>query len=168
MITTRNILIIIGLLIFTVSAASAVDTANFSRQVSPYDQLVANQTFINSSSWTTPLIFFLLTVAIGMFLLVASIIMPPETPYDMLGYMAPIPLAFSCVMMGIGIDMKTAAGVGGVVLSGAAKYAVLENHTVYQPWLLLIFMLILVVISIINVLRILNAKSAALFSGGND
>jgi hypothetical protein len=168
MITTRNLLIIIGLLIFTVSAASAVDTANFSRQVPSTDQLITNQTFINSSSWTTPLIFVILTIVIGIVLFIVSIILPPETPYDMIGYIAPIPLAFSCVMLGLGVDMKTAAGVGGVVLSGAAKYAVLENHTVYQPWLLLILMLVLSLLSVLNVVRILNAKSAALFSGGND
>jgi len=167
MITTRNPLIIIGLLIFTVSAASAVDTANFSRQVSPYDQLITNQTFVNSASWSTPLVFFLLTVAIGAVLLFASIILPAETPYDMVGYIAPLPLTFATIMAGIGIDIKTAAGVGGMALSGAAKYGVFENHTVYQPWLLVIMLLIFAIISIVNIVRIQNEKAAHLF-GSNE
>lgn len=159
----RSILTLTGIL--SLIAAVSADTANFSRQVPFTDTLIANQTFINSTSWSTPLVFFLLTVAIGAVLLVASIVLPAKIPYDMLGYLAPIPLAFATLMAGLGIDIRTASGVSGALVGIAVKTTMTEAHTVYQPWLLVIMLLIFTLISIVNIVRVMNEKAERALSG---
>jgi hypothetical protein len=156
----RSLLTSAGILAM-VGAASA-ETANFSRIVPSSDTIIVNQTAIYSSAWTTPLVFFLFVATIGILMLFASIVLKPETPYDMIGYIAPVPLAFATIMLVLGIDIKTSSGLGGLATGTATKLLMIENHTIYQPWLLFIFMLVLTGISIINILRILNVKAEGL------
>ena len=154
LLTASGILAIVGVV--------SADAANFSRIAPSTDTIIVNQTAIYSSAWTTPLVFFLFVATIGILMLFASIVLKPETPYDMIGYIAPVPLAFATIMLVLGIDIKTSSGLGGSVTDGISKTLMLENHTIYQPWLLFIFMLVLTGISIINILRILNVKAEGL------
>ena len=156
----RNLLTPAGILAMVGTAAA--DTDSFTRIIPSTDIAIVNQTAIYSSSWTTPLVFFLFVAAIGILFLLMSIVLKPETPYDMIGYIAPIPLAFASIMLVLGIDIKTSAGLGATVIYGVPEYLLLENHTIYQPWLLLIFMMVLTGIAILNILRILNVKAEGL------
>jgi hypothetical protein len=156
----RSILTPAGILAM-VGAASA-DTDTFTRIIPSTDIAIVNQTAIYSHAWTTPLVFFLFVATIGILFLLASIILKPETPYDMIGYIAPIPLAFASIMLVLGIDIKTSSGLGVSTVTGISEFLLMENHTIYQPWLLFIFMLVLTGISIINILRILNVKAEGL------
>lgn len=158
---------IIGIVLIAL-IAPAVSAANMTRIFPPTDTLIVNQTQIYSTAWTTPLVFFLLMIIVGLLMLVASIIMPPETPYDMIGWLAPVPLIFSDIMLFIGIDVKTSAGITAINSEGINTLMMIENHTIYRPWLLTIFIFVLFIISIVNISRIQKAKADKLIKQPED
>lgn len=139
----------------------SVAAANITKIYPPLDILIVNQTTIfngPSLQYHTPLILFLLMALIGLASLVLSIFLKPETPYDMIGYIAPVALAFSAIMS-TGIDIKTSGGVSTVIVEGIKTVAIIENHTIYFDWLLTVFLVIVTIISIVNVMRIQKAKA---------
>lgn len=150
-------------LILTLIIVSAVlipaASANMTHIVPPADTVIVNQTTIFSTSPHTPIIFFGIMLTLALILLAGSRILSPEQGNDICGYVAPIPWLFSTIMS-LGIDVKTSSGVVASVET-VSTITIIENHTIYQEWLLFIFLAIMTVISVANIIVIHNARKEA-------
>jgi hypothetical protein len=148
--------IILMAVLLSLIGSSAVSAANLTHIIPAGDTVVVNQTTIfpqGPPNYHTPFILFLLMVAIGIGGFLLSLLLKPETPFDMVGYLAPVALLISTIMS-TGIDIRTSAAVSSAVIGGSSTMTIIENHTIYFDWLLSLFLFIVFLISIVNVMRI--------------
>ena len=62
-------------------------------------------------------------------------------------------------------DFNRDVNTSGALVGIAVKTTMTEAHTVYQPWLLVIMLLIFTLISIVNIVRVMNEKAERALSG---
>lgn len=144
-----------GILILAIMGPAA-SAGNFTHVIPDGNTIVVNQTTIfppAPPNYHTPFVLFLITAIIGIGGFLLSILLKPETPFDMIGYLSPIALIFATIMS-TGIDIKTSEGISTISVGSAVTTTIIENHTIYFDWLLSLFLFIVFLISIVNVIRI--------------
>ena len=142
--------------IFLTSPAAA---ANFSREFLYSDIVHVNQTYMLETSGAVPFPLWAGSAALGIVLLILSLLSFPNGEEILVSIGAWFPIAYAMYSAVTAVDMVSGFGATSILSGSTQTFALLIGHTVYQWPVIAAGLFVLLLVAVGNTYRIhLNVK----------